>query len=67
MAFVTNFDQLKQMHQAAIVGGANSRAWIDFAVTMMDSFPKLYDTAKGMNTRLSNLEKEIGDIRKGMA
>lgn len=64
MAFVTNFDQLKQMHQAAVVGGAKSRAWIDFAVTMMDSFPKLYETAKGMNERLIGLENDIRAIRK---
>lgn len=53
MALVTNFDQLKQLHQAAVVGGAKSRAWLEFAITMMDSFPAIYAKAKEVNEGLN--------------
>lgn len=59
MAVVTNFDELKRLHQEAVIGGAKSRAWIQFAITMMDSFPKLYETAKEMNERFAGLEKPL--------
>ena len=49
MAIITNFNQLRSLHEAARRGGANSRAWIEFAVTMFDSFPALYDVAEAMN------------------
>lgn len=64
MAYVTNFDQLKRMHQAAVVGGAKSKAWIDFAVTMMDSFPAIYAKAKQVNEALSSLRVDIDKIKK---
>lgn len=59
MAIVTNFDDLKRMHQAAIVGGAKSKAWIDFAITMMDSFPAIYTKAKQINESLNALTVDI--------
>lgn len=52
MAIVTNFDELKRLHQEAMAGGVKSRAWIDFAITMMDSFPRIYDRAKAVNACL---------------
>lgn len=64
MAVVTNFNDLKAMHQRAVIGGSNSRAWIEFASTMMDSFPALYSTALGMNKRLAELQEQIQQIRK---
>lgn len=67
MAMVTNFDELKRMHQAAVVGGAKSKAWIDFAITMMDSFPALYAQAKRVNEALSNLRVDIDKIKKEVA
>ncbi len=63
MAIVTNFDDLQRLHQAAVVGGAKSRAWLEFAITMMDSFPNLYRTAKGMNERLETLQKDSDRYR----
>ena len=64
MAIVTNFDELKNLHSAAIIGGAKSRAWIEFAVTMIDSFPKLYAKAKAMNEHLDCVQKQIASIQK---
>ena len=64
MAIVTNFDELKRMHSAAIVGGAKSRAWIEFAITMIDSFSGIYAKAKAMNENLDNLQKQIAAIQK---
>lgn len=67
MAMETNFDRLKQMHEAAVIGGAKSKAWIDFAVTMMDSFPAIYAQAKRVNDALSNLRVDIDKIKKEVA
>lgn len=64
MAHVTNFDELKRMHQAAVVGGAKSKAWIDFAITMMDSFPAMYAKAKQINDALDALRIDINRIKK---
>lgn len=49
MAIITNFNRLRSLHDAARARGPNSREWIEFAVTMMDSFPALYDVAEAMN------------------
>ena len=62
MAIVTNFNDLSYRHRCALVGGAKSGAWIEFAVTMMDSFPALYQTAQGMNDRMASLEKALRDF-----
>ncbi len=67
MAQVTNFDELKRMHEAAVVRGANSKAWIDFAVTMMDSFPAIYAKAKQINDMLNSLRADIDKIKKEVA
>lgn len=67
MAFVTNFDNLKQLHQAAVVGGSNSKAWIEFASTMIDSFPVLYRKAKTVNEQMVKLEKVIQEIKRDVA
>lgn len=67
MAIVTNFDDLKRMHHAAIVGGTKSKAWIDFAITMMDSFPAIYEKAKQVNEALANLSIDINKIKKEVA
>ena len=55
MPVVTNFDELKRLHNEARVRGASSKAWIEFASVMFDSFPALYDTAKAMNARFSEV------------
>jgi len=59
MAVTINFDELKRLHQAAVVGGSTSRAWIEFASTMLDSFPHLYRQAKAVNQRLEELERQV--------
>lgn len=63
MAIITNFNQLRSLHEAARRGGANSRAWIEFAVTMFDSFPALYDVAKAMNEERDKQRKAEGWTR----
>lgn len=67
MALVTNFDELNRMHKAAVVGGAKSKDWINFAITMMDSFPAIYAKAKQVNEALSNLTVDINKIKKEVA
>lgn len=67
MAHVTNFDELKRMHQAAVVGGAKSKDWIQFAITMMDSFPAIYAKAKKINESLDALSLDINKIKKEVA
>lgn len=64
MAVTINFDELRRLHQAAVVGGSTSRAWIEFASTMLDSFPHLYRQAQAVNQRLKELEKDIAAVRK---
>lgn len=67
MAQITNFDELKRMHQAAVVGGAKSKAWIEFAITMMDSFPGIYSKAKRINEAMNALHVDIDKIKKEVA
>ena len=62
MPTVINFDELKRLHDEARRCGPNSGAWLKFAITMMDSFPALYQTAQGMNVRMSNLEGALRDL-----
>lgn len=51
----TNFDNLKALRTEALRCGAGSKAWIDFANTVIDSFPQIYDTAKQMNAEALRL------------
>ena len=50
-----NFDDLKRMHDRARASGIGSKAWIDFATTMTDTFPELYGTAKTMNATMRDV------------
>lgn len=63
MTIITNFNQLRSMHEAARRGGANSRAWIEFAVTMFDSFPALYAVAEAMNEDQAKQRQAAGWTR----
>ena len=62
MPTIINFDALKAQHDEAKRLGPKSGAWLRFAITMMDSFPALYQTAKGMNARMSSLEAALRDL-----
>lgn len=59
MAKVTNLDDLKRMHDWARIAKVGSKEWIDFATTMIDSFPALYATAQTMNKRLAEMQEVI--------
>ncbi len=63
MTIITNFNQLRSMHEAARRGGANSRAWIEFAMTMFDSFPALYAVAEAMNEDQAKQRQAAGWTR----
>lgn len=63
MAVITNFNKLRALHDAARQGGANSRAWIEFAVTMFDSFPALYAVAEAMNEEQAKQRQAAGWTR----
>lgn len=56
MAKVTNFDELMRLCTEARSCGHGSKAWIEFATVMMDSFPEIYETAKNINERLRNAD-----------
>lgn len=51
----TNFDDLKRLRDEAMRYAPGSAAWIKAAQALMDAFPKLYETAKGMNGDLDLL------------
>jgi len=63
MAIITNFNRLRSLHDAARLRGPNSREWIEFAVTMMDSFPALYDVAEAMNQDQAKQRQAAGWTR----
>lgn len=54
-----NMDDLNRLHKKALVGRAGSRAWIEFATTMVDSFPALYQTAQRVNERLAETHEAL--------
>ena len=41
----------------------SSRAWVDFAITMMDSFPHLYKKAKEMNAKFDEMQAIIESMK----
>ncbi|MFA7238707.1 MAG: hypothetical protein WC091_01235 [Sulfuricellaceae bacterium] len=47
-----NLDDLKRLHGRARIAKAGARDWLEFATTMMDSFPALYETAKQLNAEM---------------
>lgn len=57
MAKITNFDELKRLHDWARIAKVGSKEWIDFATTMIDSFPALYEKAKAINKKLNSLDE----------
>lgn len=57
MAKITNMDELKRMHEFARIAKVGSREWIEFATTMIDSFPAIYETAKAMNRRMAEMQE----------
>lgn len=59
MAKVTNFDDLMRLCTEARRRGNGSKAWIEFATVMMDSFPAIYETAKGMNSEFRRLRNQV--------
>ncbi len=52
-----NFDELKRKHDWARIAKVGSKEWIDFATTMLDAFPAIYDTAKRMNKRMAEMQE----------
>ena len=50
---ITNFDTLNALRTEAARTGHGSKSWIEFATTMFDSFPALYETAKRMNAEFA--------------
>lgn len=59
MAKITNLDEIKRMHEWARVAKVGSKEWIEFASTMIDSFPALYETAKAMNKRMAEMHEVL--------
>ena len=59
MAKITNFDELKKLHDEARIAKVGSREWLEFASAMIDSFPAIYDTAKSMNAEFKNLRERL--------
>lgn len=59
MAKTTNFDELKRLHDWARIAKVGSREWIEFATTMMDTFPAIYETAKATNATIAELRERL--------
>jgi len=57
MAKITNLDDLKRMHDWARIAKVGSKEWLEFATTMIDSFPAIYETAKAMNKRMVEMQE----------
>jgi len=64
MAVITNFDELKKKHDRARIATVGSKAWLDFASAMIDSFPAIYKTARAMNDRYKEI---MGDNLDGFS
>lgn len=64
MAAVTNFDEMKRLHDWARTGGPGGKAWIEFATAMFDSFPALYEIAKAMNADGKRLRKGLEAVEQ---
>ena len=63
---VTNFDQLNALRTEAARCGAGSKAWIEFATVMFESFPALYRTAKAMNTAMADIKSEKENVEQAL-
>jgi hypothetical protein len=54
-----NFDDLKRLHDGARIAKVGSREWIEFATTVLNEFPTIYSTAKGMNEEFHKLRNQV--------
>jgi hypothetical protein len=54
-----NFDDLKRLHDGARIAKVGSREWIEFATTMLDEFPAIYDKAKSMNATFNRMRNQV--------
>jgi hypothetical protein len=59
----TNLDDLNRMHNEAACSHVGGKAWLNFAVKMLDVFPELYDTAKRMNEEAAELRADNVRLR----
>ncbi|GAB1394508.1 hypothetical protein MASR1M60_26720 [Rhodocyclaceae bacterium] len=50
-----NIEKLAEQETPALIADIGSRAWVEFATTMDESLPALYETAKAMNSQLALL------------
>ncbi|WP_413460213.1 hypothetical protein [Herbaspirillum huttiense] len=66
MAIITDFHQLKAFHHAAMVGGRGSKAWVEFAEHMMDSFPALYRNATATAAIARKMKTLAEEMRKDL-
>jgi hypothetical protein len=55
----TNIDDLKNMRAEAMSRGYGSKAWIDCATKLMDTFPEFYQIAKNMNAEYFRMRNQI--------
>ena len=53
------FYDMKILHENARITKAGSKDWILFATTMMDEFPRLFDTAKNMDSTFHRLKNQV--------
>lgn len=52
---ITNFDELKRLHDHARVATVGSKEWIEFATTMLDSWPGIYQKGRELNKDFARL------------
>lgn len=62
-----NLDDLMRARAEGMAGGVGSGRWIKAAVQLMDAFPALYATAKGMNANAQAMREEAALLRLQVA
>ena len=63
---ITNFDRLNGLRTEAARFGAGSKAWIEFATVMFDSFPALYQTASSMNNEMHEIRTRTKSLQNAL-
>lgn len=53
-----------ELHKKARAAGRNSKAFIEFATSVFDYWPKFYDTAVELDTRDNELRNELVRMRE---
>ena len=59
-----SFSDLKRLHDSARIAKVGSKEWIEFATTMLDNFPAIYEKAKSMDANFYRLRNQVETGKK---